>query len=144
MGQELTERPDHGPRVQQRADPGPRVIAHERAELDPPADYLILVNRAWKRGPTGTGYQVFRCVLREWLPCIPVPLKEGEAEVPLDLQYVVNRAFAGGPYLRGAVDYSRAPDPPLKARDRAWADECIRAQGLLATESATHPSQTQP
>ena len=56
------------------------------------ADYLVLGNRAWKRGVRGMGYEVYPCVLREWLPCVGVPLKEGEADVPLDLQYAVNRA----------------------------------------------------
>jgi hypothetical protein len=67
------------------------------------------------------GYEVFPCVLREWLPCIPVPLKQGEPKVPLDLRYMTNRAYECGPYLRGAIDYSTSPDPPLPARDLDWA-----------------------
>jgi hypothetical protein len=101
------------------------------ARLEAPADYLVLVNRAWTRGAAGVGYEVFPCGLREWLPCLPVPLKEGEVEVPLDLQFVFNRAYDSGPYLRGAVDYTKPPDPPLPPDDAAWAEGLIRARGLL-------------
>ena len=80
-------------------------------------------------GAGGVGYEVFPCGLREWLPCLPVPLKEGEAAVPLDLQFVANRAYAGGPYLKGAVDYAKPPDPPLAAEDAAWAEDLLRGAG---------------
>ena len=92
--------------------------------LDQPADYLVLVNRAWRRAG-GLAYQVFPCALREWLPCIPVPLKQGEPEVPLDLQFVFNRAYDGGPYRRGAVDYARPPEPPLSGDDAGWAEALV-------------------
>lgn len=105
------------------------------AQLDPPADYLVMVSRAWKRGGGTVGYEVFPCVLREWLPCIPVPLKEGEPEVPLDLQYVMNRAYESGPYLRGAVDYASAPDPPLSPHDLEWAAERLRDWTLETSAS---------
>lgn len=95
------------------------------AELDSPADYVVMVNRAWRRADE-VAYEVFPFGLREWLPCIPVPLREGEPEVPLDLQFVFNRAYDGGPYRRGAVDYSRPPVPPLSAEDRVWAEQRLR------------------
>ena len=99
--------------------------------LEPPADYLVLVSRAWKRGPRGS-VDAYPCRLMEWLPCLPVPLREGEAAVPLDLQFVVNRAYDGGPYLRGAVDYTRPPTPPLSPADAEWAAALIRERGLGA------------
>lgn len=95
-----------------------------------PVDYLVTVNRAWRRGPGGVGYTLYPCNLREWLPCIPVPLKEGEFEVPLDLQYLVNQAYAKGPYLRGAIDYGRSPAPGLRSEDEAWAGELLRGGGV--------------
>ncbi len=92
----------------------------------PPA-YVVLVNRAWRRGPGASAYQVFPVSLREWLPCIPVPLKEGEEEVALDLQFVLNRAYDSGPYRRGAVDYAAPPpEPALGDEDAAWAAELTR------------------
>ena len=93
----------------------------------PPA-YLVLINRAWRRDPGSSAYQVFPVGLREWLPCIPVPLKESEDEITLDLQFAFNRAYDTGPYRRGAVDYAKEPPvPPLSEEDAAWAAALTRA-----------------
>lgn len=89
--------------------------------LEPPADYVVVVNRAWNR----RNFQLFPATLREWLPCFPVPLKEKEPEILLDLQSVFNRVYDGGPYRRGAVDYSQPPSPPLTGEDAAWAAERV-------------------
>ena len=87
----------------------------------------MLVNRAWRRGPGVSAYQVFPIGLRDWLPCIPVPLKEGEVEVTLDLQFAFNQAYDTGPYRRGEVDYASAPpEPPLSDDDTSWAAELTR------------------
>jgi hypothetical protein len=95
--------------------------------LKPPPTYLVLVNRAWRRRRRRVAYQVFPVSLRGCLPCIPVPLKPGADEVPLDLQYVFNRTYDTGPYRRGAVDYSQTPPAPrLSAEDAAWAAELTR------------------
>jgi hypothetical protein len=96
--------------------------------LTPPPPYLILINRAWRRDGDDVDYELFPVSLGGWLPCIPVPLKQDEADVLLDLQFVFNRAYEGGPYLRGAVDYSALPpEPLLEAEDAAWAAELTRA-----------------
>ena len=44
------------------------IVGHDDAP-----DYLVLVNRAWKRRSAVAPYQVFRIRLAESLPCIPVP-----------------------------------------------------------------------
>jgi hypothetical protein len=96
-------------------------------DLPEPMAYLVLVNKVWRRIPGATAYQVFPIGLREWLPCIPVPLKETEAEITLDLQFVFNRAYDTGPYRRGAVNYAGDPaEPPLGEKDAAWAAELTR------------------
>ena len=115
-------------RAGERVLPTPQIAAC-LALFDPPPDYLALVSRAWRRVDAGMGYEVFPCGVREWLPCIPVPLREGEAEVPLDLQYTLNRTYEGGPYARGAVDYDRPPDPPLAGPDAEWAEALTRERG---------------
>jgi hypothetical protein len=106
-------------------------VADCLAGLSPPADYLVLVNRAWVRSEQ-ISIQLFPITLRDLLPCIPVPLREGEPEVPLDLQHVFNRAYDSGPYRRGAVEYGQPPDPPLSPADQAWAHERLRDAGLFA------------
>ncbi len=97
-------------------------------ELEPSPAFIVLVNRAWRRDCGVAAYQVFPVSLREWLPYISVPLKEDETEVLLDLQFVFNRAYDGGPYRRGAVDYAGTPsDPSLTPEDAAWSAELTRA-----------------
>jgi hypothetical protein len=97
---------------------GPAVI-ESAGKLEPPPDYLVGVNRAWQRGAK-LEYELFPVRLDEPLPCIPVPLREGEDEVPLDLQHVFNQAYDGGPYARGAVDYNNPPDPPVRQELADW------------------------
>ncbi|MDR3635845.1 MAG: DUF4058 family protein [Isosphaeraceae bacterium] len=104
------------------------------AQTDPRPDYIVSVNRAWLRA-TGNAYQIFPCSLHEWLPCFPVPLKQGETEVLLDLQYAFNRAYDSGPYRRGAVDYALPPVPPLPPEDAAWAETLVRAAAAPQLEN---------
>jgi hypothetical protein len=54
-----------------------------------------------------------------------VPLRKGEAEVPLDLQYAFRQAYDGGPYARGAVDYGSPPDPPVRPELADWLTACL-------------------
>jgi hypothetical protein len=111
---------------------GRRILANPHLikcadRLEPRPDYLVLVSRAWERDNLSLGYIAFPCGVREILPCIPVPLKEGEAEVPLDLQYAFASAYEGGPYRLGAVDYGVPPSPPLPTPDAEWAETRLRA-----------------
>ncbi len=103
---------------------GGPALSESVSRLDPPPDYLVAVNRAWQRG-ADLDYELFPVGLEEPLPCIPVPLREGEPEVPLDLQYAFNQAYDAGPYVRGAVDYGQPPDPPLRADWADWLTGCL-------------------
>lgn len=110
---------------------GDRFFAYPELEglvskLPSSLDYLVLVNRSWKRVDTALDFQVFPIGIRDSLPCIPIPLKEGEAEIPLDLQYLMNLAYDGGPYRRGAIDYRHPPQPSLPAELAGWAKEKIQ------------------
>jgi hypothetical protein len=98
--------------------------------LEPQPAYLVLVNRAWRRSGVEMAYQLFAMSLREVLPCISVPLREGEDEVSLDLQWLFNQAYDRGPYRRGAVDYQREPEPPLEPDDTEWLAQRLRDQQL--------------
>ncbi len=89
--------------------------------------YVVLVSRAWDRDNLSLGDIVFRIGQRDPLPCIPVPLKQGEAELPLDLQFIMNDVYDAGPYRRGAVDYAGPIQPPLSGEDAEWAAGLIGA-----------------
>jgi hypothetical protein len=95
--------------------------------LNPAPDYLVLINRAWERVGASMTYEIFPILLSDSLPCIPVPLRPGQEETLLDLQYAFQRAYDGGPYRRGAVDYGQPPQPPLTGEWAAWAEEKVRA-----------------
>ena len=98
--------------------------------LDPQPAYLVLVNRAWRRLGMEMAYQLFAVCVRDVLPCIAVPLREGEDEVTLDLQWIFNQAYDRGPYRRGAVDYEGDPEPPLAPDDVQWVYQRLREQQL--------------
>lgn len=100
--------------------------------LQPAPDYLVLVNRAWRRIDASRAYHIYPVLLTDQLPVIPVPLRQGQEEIPLDLQYVVSRAYDSGPYRRGAIDYEHPPQPPLPAELSEWAEERLREAGLRA------------
>ena len=103
-------------------------VKRRLSKLDPPPAYLVLINRAWTRGEGQGAWQVFPVPLRQLLPVVVVPLRQGETEVPLDLQHVFNRALDAGPYRRGAIDYGSPPHPRLADDDYEWARRQLREQ----------------
>lgn len=119
---------------------GQRILPNLRLEeflfrLDPAPDYLVLVNRAWKRLGELSDYEIFPAQLAEPLPCVPVPLREDEEAIPLDIQFAFQRAYDTGPYLRGAVDYTHPPVPALSGELAAWADRRLCDAGLRKPQS---------
>jgi hypothetical protein len=88
----------------------------------PECDYSIMVSRAEKR----LAADFWPVRLREKLPAIPIPLRQGDGEAHVDLQEALNRAYDGPGYER--VLYRATPEPPLSAEDDAWARELVAAQ----------------
>ena len=71
---------------------------------------------------------LFCIELRERLPRIPIPLREDDADVPLDLQVSLEYCYDVSGY--DDIDYTTDPNPPLKSDDAKWADELLRKKGL--------------
>jgi hypothetical protein len=94
-------------------------------------DYVALVNRAWKRDEQRMAYQIFPMSITDPLGVVPLPLRPNQPEMTLNLQQFFQLAYAGGPYARGAVDYTRPPHPPLPPELAPWAEECLRKAGLI-------------
>jgi hypothetical protein len=105
-------------------------LAAYLASLEPQPAYIVLINRAWQRLGTEMACQLFTVSLRDVLPCIPIPLREGEDEVKLDVQWVFRQAYDRGPYSRGAVNYGEEPEPPLEGDDAQWLQQRLRAHKL--------------
>jgi hypothetical protein len=86
--------------------------------------YRVVVRRGWK--PMRA--EVYAVPLRERLPAIAVPLREADADVPLDLQALLERCYDNGGYADD-LDYETEPEPALSPDDAAWADGLLREQG---------------
>jgi len=69
--------------------------------------------------------EFYRMPLRERLPAIRIALRPTDADVALDVQRLVEQAYADGRY--DDIDYREACRPPLDADDVAWADDLLRA-----------------
>ena len=80
------------------------------------ADYRILVSASWRR-PRATLYAFG---IRAAIPTFPLPLREGEEDVPVDLNAILHALYQRANYdLR--LDYARPAIPPLSEADAAWA-----------------------
>ena len=101
-------------------------------------------DRTANRAPAaGTAYQAFvsrhdvrqdgrRCYLwpiplREPLPIVGVPLRDGEPDAPLNLQAALDLVYARGSYDRRLGYAAAPPPPPLSADDLAWCRDRIAA-----------------
>lgn len=104
----------------------PIVAAGHPDIADLPAyDYLICLHRSGQ----GTRYETWPVTLGDRLPRITVPLTEGETDIPLDLQSVLDHCYDRGRY-RHQIDYTRPPIPPLTTPNATWAEELLRSKGL--------------
>ncbi len=87
--------------------------------------YMACVRRATRRDVA----EVYPLPLWERLPPVNVPLRPDDADVPLDLQALVEQCYRNGAY-DGTIDYAVDPDPPLLGADRKWAAGWLREKGL--------------
>jgi hypothetical protein len=104
---------------------GKRVLALPPSRI-PPSHRTLYQICVW-RALRPLSFEVYRVPLRERLPAIKVPLRETDADVPLDLQALIEQCYTNGRY--GDLDYRADPDPALDADDTAWANEMLLAQG---------------
>jgi hypothetical protein len=93
-------------------------------EALPPCDYCVLVSRAESRPQAG----VWPLGLRDLLPTVPIPLRDGDADLSLDLEQLVHRVHEAARYEN--YIYEGSPTPSLTAADAAWA------HGLIANMQA--------
>jgi hypothetical protein len=103
---------------------GPHVLQVPLGQYPPSyrTAYKVCVHRGWKASA-----EIYRVPLRELLPAIRVPLRQTDADAPLDLQALITQVYRHGRY--DDIDYTLPPVPPLDPDDAAWADELLRAAG---------------
>lgn len=70
--------------------------------------------------------ELYPISLRHRLPIIAVPLRPADADVPLDLQSLLDQAYKNGRYDR--TRYDLPLDPPLAGEDAKWAAELLKSR----------------
>ena len=105
---------------------GKRPLPVPLENLPPPfrTTYQVWVRRGWEP----IKVEIYRVPLRERLPVIRIPLRQTDADVPLDLQALIEECYRNGAY-EGDIDYRLDPDPPLDPEDARWADALLRKLG---------------
>lgn len=91
----------------------------------PPCEYYVHVSRVQER-PKG---RIWPIRLREKLPAVGVPLREGDEDAKLDLQAVMNETYDRSAY-QVSTDYAADPVPPLPPDLATWADAILKQKGL--------------
>jgi hypothetical protein len=98
--------------------------------------YMVCVRKPWLPGKA----TLYPMPLSQRLPTIKVPLRETDAEVPLDLQVLIDLCYKRGRY-EGDLNYAVDPEPPLTGTDAEWADERLRSLGLRPPPSIVKPKR---
>ncbi len=79
------------------------------------------MSRAWQRPDIG----LWPVGLRDPLPAVPIPLRRGEPEPPIELKPVLDRTYDDAGYAWRV--YRTPPEPPLTPADAAWARAFVPA-----------------
>lgn len=94
----------------------------------PPSDYRVCIHRARGDDPESAAerFELIRFGLRDALPEIGIPLRDGDADAVLHLDAVLERVYTAGGYAY-QVDYTQLPPPPpLTEGDAGWVRERTR------------------
>jgi hypothetical protein len=89
------------------------------------------MRRGYKVGVTRIhrldAFEFYPLPLRQRLPAVRIPLRPADSDVLLDLQALIDLAYANGGY--DDIDYAQDPEPALDPDDADWADAVFRAAG---------------
>jgi hypothetical protein len=85
--------------------------------------YLICV----RRGSSSHRWECVPFSIRDPIPDIVVPLREGDPDLKIALRPAIEHAYVAGAH--DDIDYNQPPDRPLSAEDEAWADQLLRSAG---------------
>ena len=87
----------------------------------PKSPYTLLLARAFRYQRC----QVWSAHFERPLPEIPVPLSEPDADIPLNLQPMIEAIYERSRYAR-SIDYRKPANPPLSGKDTAWLRKRLR------------------
>ena len=86
--------------------------------------YRICIVRSWRADIA----RIRGVSLQQRLPVVPIPLREYDDEIFLDLQAMIDMVYENGRYDHS--DYGQELDPPLSKADAKWANALLREKGL--------------
>lgn len=89
------------------------------------SDYSILVS-SFKQRPKA---DLYAFNLKDTIPKFPLPLYEGDKEIIVDLQELINGIYERASYDL-VIDYSQEPVPKLSEENKVWVDELLKEKGL--------------
>ncbi len=84
-------------------------------------DYYAVLSRRRSRA------EVYAWSMRHSLPTIPIPLKEADADVPLDLQTAFTTVYDRARFHM-SLKYQQALVPPLNDTDAVWVRQLLETQ----------------
>jgi hypothetical protein len=115
---------------------GTRPLPVSLDSLPPPfrTPYHIWVRRGWEL----LKVEIYRVPLRERLPVIRIPLRQTDADVPLNLQALIDECYRNGHY-EDDIDYQVDPYPTLDRQDARWADTHLRKLGRRSRHRPRRP-----
>ena len=104
---------------------GRRVLALPADDIPPHnrGAYLVCISPGWKRQRR----ELYVLPLRQRLPVVPIPLRERESPVKLDLQTLVEQVYQNGRY--DDLGYGSELDPPPAGEDAAWVEALLKTAG---------------
>lgn len=93
----------------------------------PKSPYTILVARPLKESTC----RVWPASFQHALHPVHVPLADPDADLPMDLQPMIDAIYARGRYER-SIDYRKPLTPPLNPDEAAWLQRQLRARNNFA------------
>jgi len=81
----------------------------------------------WRASP-GSRCELYKAPLQERLPVIRIPLRPVDDDALLDIQAVVDVAYASSRYDK-TINYRNDCKPPLNSSEAAWVDELLKSVG---------------
>jgi hypothetical protein len=107
------------------------------AQSKGPYHYLGCVNRA---EGLRNHFDLYPTKLSQRLPRMRIPLREGDADVVLDVQAILEQTYDDGCY-DDRIDYQQPCRPPLIPRDRSWANKILKKAGFSPSNGSRKRKQ---
>jgi len=106
---------------------GINTMAFPQVFLRPPIG--IPYGACVRRATQPSKREIYPMPLAQRLPTINIPLRPEDADVPLDLQALIDQCYRNGGY-EGTLNYAIDAHPPLLGAEKDWADEWLREKKL--------------